>query len=296
LQQQEQLQKLVLREAGIDAPFATPEAITSGFQNVGQRFESALAGRKIELGDTFGNDIVETLKKYSNRLDTNVKPIFRAQAEGLLSEGRVIDGVRAGVLRSDIAALERSYKNDPELKRALGGLRRAVDNAIDQSIPNSVVPELRRAREQYKNLSRINEVMSKAGPQAESGLIPFTQLNNLIKQRQGTVSRGVSAASPEMSKLSQIGSQFFREPPSSGTAQRNYINALLTGGIGAGSFAAGGLPALVAALGTPYATNVLYNTPLARQFLTQQAGRRLDQVPQQFLAGGGQTTLGLLGE
>jgi hypothetical protein len=296
LQQQQQLQQKVLQEAGVDAPFATPEAIASGFQGIGKTFDDVLAGRSIQLDDKFGDSVLSSFNRYNNRLDANVRPIFKSQVEGLLSEGRAIDGVRAGVLRSDLATLERQYKGDPSLKSAIGGLRRAVDEAIDKSLPKAQVETLRRAREQYKNLSRVDEVMSRAGPQGESGMIPFSQLNNLIKQRQGSISRGVSAASPEMATLSQIGSQFFREPPSSGTAQRNYINALLTGGIGAGSFVAGGIPGLAAAVGTPLATNAIYNTPLVRQWLSQQAGRRLEDVPQRFLAGGGQAGLGLLGE
>lgn len=296
LRQQEQLQRKVLQEAGVDAPFATPEAISAGFQSIGKRFDDVLANRTVRLDDDFGESVLDAFNRYNNRLNANVRPIFKSQVEGLLSESRAIDGVRAGVLRSDLATLERQYKGDPSLRAAVGGLRKAVDGAIDRSLPQQQVAALRRAREQYKNLSRIDEVMSRAGPQAESGMIPFTQLNNLIKQRQGSISRGVSAASPEMATLSQIGSQFFREPPSSGTAQRNYINALLTGGIGAGSFVAGGIPGLAAAVGTPLATNAIYNTPLVRQWLSQQAGRRLEDVPQRLLTGGGTSALGFLGE
>lgn len=296
LQQQELLQRMALREAGIDAQYATPEIIETGFRNIGQKFDQALQGRNIRLGDDFEEIISEASKKYSNRLEANVKDIFDTLVTQLRNEPEVITGIRANNIRSDIAALERSYKNNPQLQEALGRLREAVDTSITGSVPKDVASQIKTARNQYKNLSRIDEVMSRAGGQAESGQIPFVQLNNLIKQRQGSVSRGISAATPEFQKLSQIGSQFFREPPSSGTAQRNYMTALLTGGLGAGSFMAGGLPGLAAAIGTPLATNLIYNRPLVQRMLAQQRGRALERTPQQLLTSAGTAGLGLLGQ
>jgi len=294
--QQEQLQRLALREAGIDAPLATPDAISAGFRNVGQMFDDILTGKRVELGDDFADKVVSSFQRYSDRLDANVRPIFKAQVEGLLREGKNIDGLRAGRIRSDLAELERQYKGQPSLRAAISKLREAVDDSITAALPRVEQQALKSAREQYKNLYRIDEVMSRAGPQAESGMIPFVQLNNLIKQREGSVSRGISGASPEMKKLAQIGATFFREPPSSGTAQRNYVTSLLTGGVGAGSFMAGGLPALAAAMGTPYATNLVYNQPLMQRLLSQQAGRQLEQVSPRIAAGAGTAGLGLLGQ
>jgi hypothetical protein len=296
IQQQEQLQRLVLQEAGIPGNFATADALETGFRSTGRQFDEILRGKNVELGNEFTNKVVSALDRYTNRLDANVQPIFRSQAEGLLREAGAIDGVRAGVIRSDLARLEREYKNQPSLRSALGQLREAVDDAISASLPRTQRQDLRDAREQYKNLSRLDEIMSRAGPQAESGMIPFVQLNNLIKQREGSISRGVSAASPEMRTLSQIGATFFREPPSSGTAQRSYINTLLTGGIGAGSFMAGGLPGLAAAVGTPMATNLIYNLPPMQRLLSQQAGRALETMTPQVGTAFGTAGLGLLGQ
>lgn len=296
IQQQEQLQRLVLQEAGIPGNYATADALETGFRSAGQQFEQVLQGKTVDLGKDFADKVVSSLDRYANRLDANVSPIFRAQAEGLLRESGAIDGIRAGVIRSDLARLEREYKNQPSLRAALGQLREAVDDAISASLPRAQRQDLKAARDQYKNLSRLDEIMSRAGPQAESGMIPFVQLNNLIKQREGSISRGVSAATPEMRKLSQIGATFFREPPSSGTAQRNYINTLLTGGIGAGSFMAGGLPGLAAAVGTPLATNLVYNLPPMQRLLSQQAGRALETMSPQIGTAIGTSGLGLLGQ
>lgn len=295
-QQQQSLQEQALRAAGVFAPDATPGNIAGGFSRIGQEFDQILAGRNVQFDKRFDDGVTEAIREYGNTLPRDVRGIFRGQVQELFSQPRALDGPTANNLRSNLARLEREYKNEPRLQAAIGALREQVDSAISRSLPKEARDQLRSARNQYKNLSRIDEIMSRAGPQAESGQIPFVQLNNLIKQREGSVSRGISAASPEFQKLAQIGATFFREPPSSGTAQRNYMTALLTGGIGAGSFMAGGLPGLAAAIGTPLATNLVYNRPLMQRLLAQQSGRALERVPQQALTGAATTGLGILGQ
>lgn len=292
IQQQEQLQKLALREAGIESKYATAEAIEGAFKRTGQEFDRILTGKTVNLGDEFGNTISDAVLKYGNRLDASIKPVFQAQAEGLLREPNLISGIRASNIRSDLASLERQYKSQPALVAAIGQLREAVDNSIARALTGAEKEAMTSARNQYKNLFRIDEVMSRAGPQAESGMIPFVQLNNLIKQREGSISRGISSASPEFKKLSQIGSTFFREPPSSGTSQRNYITSLLTGG----GFLAGGLPGVATTVGVPLATNVVYNLSPMQRLLSQQAGRALETMPPQIATGIGQVGVGLLGQ
>lgn len=296
LQQQQALQEQALRSAGVFAPDATPGNIAGGFSRIGQEFDQILTGRNVKFDKQFDDGLTDAIREYGNTLPRDVRGIFRGQVQELFNQPRALDGQTANNLRSNLSQLERQYKDQPRLQAAISALREQVDSAISRSLPKEARDQLRSVRNQYKNLSRIDEIMSRAGPQAESGQIPFVQLNNLIKQREGSVSRGVSAASPEFEKLAQIGATFFREPPSSGTAQRNYITALLTGGIGAGSFMAGGLPGLAAAIGTPLATNLVYNQPLMQRLLSQQAGRALERVPQQALTGAGTAGVGLLGQ
>lgn len=299
LEQQQQLQRQLLNQAGIVEDFATPAAIENAFNRTSQDFQNILVGKQVQFGANYGQRIVDTVNQYTNRLDANVKNVFINQARDLLREGQVIDGVRANTIRSDLAALERNYRNQPELKTALGKLRSAVDDAIDNSLSGAEREAMREARGQWKNLWRLDEVMNRAGAQSESGNVPFVQLNNLLKQKAGSAAKGIESATPEFKKLAQIGSQFFREPPSSGTAQRNFFNTLVTGA-GAGGLVAGGptaaLGSAAAAIGTPLIFNRLYNTPLARAWFSNQAGRNLakvDPAAQSALTGAG---LGLLGQ
>lgn len=299
LEQQQLLQRQLLNQAGIFEDFATPAAIENAFNRTSQDFQNILAGKQVQFGTNYGQRIVDTVNQYTNRLDANVKNVFINQARDLLREGQVIDGVRANTIRSDLAALERNYRNQPELRAALGSLRNTVDDAIDGSLSGAEREAMREARGQWKNLWRLDEVMNRAGAQSESGNVPFVQLNTLLKQKAGSAAKGIESATPEFKQLAQIGAQFFREPPSSGTAQRNFFTSLV-GGAGAGGLVAGGPMAAAgsaaAALATPYAANLIYNTPLMRAYLSNQLGRPIERVGpagQSALTGAG---LGLLGQ
>jgi hypothetical protein len=298
-QQQEQLQKAILGQANIIDDYATPQAIASGFKRTGNEIGNIVAGKNIDFGNTFKNEINQAVTRHSNTLDANVSPVFKNQYKDLLKEANTVNGDRANEIRSVLAKLESDYKKEPRLRAALGSLREAVDNAMERSLYGAERDALREARGVYKNLYRIDDVMSRAGPQAESGNIPFVQLNNLLKEKSGSFSRGVQSGTPEFKKLAQIGAQFFREPPSSGTAQRTFWSGLLGGGAGAGLMT-GGLTgaagALGAGVGIPYAANVLYNTPVGQAWLKNQLGRSLERVgpeAQSALTGSG---LGLLGQ
>lgn len=307
-QQQEILQRATLAQANIAGDYATPQAINDAFRRTGNDFNNILAGKNIFLDTRLESDIQNVVNRYSNRLDANVSNVFKAQADEIsrMLPSRMsgnaqvaITGEKANNIRSDLARLERSYKGNDQLRSALGGLREAIDNAMERSLSGADRQALREARGVYKNIYRLDDVMSRAGPQAESGNIPFVQLNNLLKQKSGSVSRGGESATPEFKKLAQIGSQFFREPPSSGTAQRTFWTGLLGGGTGAGLMA-GGLTgaagALGAGIGIPYGANILYNTRAGQAYLRNQLGRPIEEVSpaaRSALTGAG---LGLLGQ
>jgi len=298
IEQQQQLQRQILNQAGVFEDFATPAAIENAFNRTSQNFDNILTGKQVQFGPSYGQRIVDTVNEYTNRLDANVKSVFINQARDLLREGQVIDGIRANKIRSDLAKLERDYRDQGQLKSALGQLRRTVDDAIDNSLSGAEREAMREARGEWKNLWRLDEVMNRAGAQSESGNIPFVQLNNLLKQKAGSAAKGIESATPEFKQLAQIGAQFFREPPSSGTAQRNFFSSLV-GGAGAGGLVAGGPMAAAgsaaAALATPYAANLIYNTPLMRAYLSNQLGRPIERVGPAAQSALTQTGLGILG-
>ena len=292
MQQQELLQKQLLGQAGIVDNYATPEAIKGGFARAGQDFENLLTGKQIQFGSNYGKRIVDTVNEYTNNLDANVKSIFINQARDLLREGQIIDGTRANIIRSSLAELERNYRNEPRLSAALGKLRSTVDDAIENSLSASEREAIRDARNRYKNLSRLEEIMlERSGPQSESGLVPFVQLKNMLNQK------GERSATPEFRKLAEIGSQFFRDTADSGTAQRAFWSGVT--GLSGGSLMAGGpmaaLGTAATGVGIPLAVNIAYNKLLPKAYTANQLGRPIERVSPAAQSALTQTGLGILG-
>lgn len=293
--QQQQMNRMMLETGNVaDQPLATTEVINKGFEDISQKFSDAVSGQRIKFDQPMRSDVAKTVADYSNRLDENVRPMFLRQANALLKGVREVDGTFAQNVRSDLAKLERDNASNPALASALGKLREAVDDAMTRSLPGDKAKILSEARGEWKNLLRIDEVMSRGGLAQDSGNIPVAAM------RGNVASKG---ATPELETLSRIGSVFMREPPNSGTAGRqqvaNAITAASMVGGGAAGYGVGGpaglLSGVAAPLVAPYAANVLYNNPLMRGYLSNQVGRKIEErVTPAFVRMGTQAGLGLL--
>ena len=286
--QQELFNEQVMRAGGVASKEITPEVLESGFQTVGSKIGNVVSGKTIDFDSTLKKEIDDIVTKYSNTLDVNVRPVFSAQAEGIKRNIGQVGGDFAQNVRSELATLERNYAAQPRLSDALGGLREAVDDAIERSLPRVDAVALKTARGEYKNLKRIEEAYNRGGVQAAAGSISPVALRQTVKR----------GATKELETLARGGDVFLRELPQSGTAPRQNVYNLLTGAAGGAGLIAGGLPGLAAGLGAtvagPYAANVAYNNPLVRKWLENQLGRRLEQVSPQLTRGATMGGLSLL--
>ena len=284
--QQEMFNEQVLRAAGVTGNEITPEVIELGKQTIGGGVGNLIRGKPISFDQTLVGEIDDALKRHSNTLDINIRPVFRAQASAIKNAAGTVDGDFAQNVRSELLRLERNYASQPTLSGALSDLREAVDNAIQRSLPKQEAQELRTLRGQYKNLMRVEEAYNRGGAQAAAGGISPVALRQTVKR----------GATKELETLARGGDVFLRELPQSGTAPRQNVYNILTGAAGGAGLISGGLPGLAAGLGAtvagPYAANVAYNNPLVRRYLENQLGRRLEQVSPQVTRA---ATLGALG-
>jgi hypothetical protein len=284
--QQEMFNEQVLRASGVAGREITPEVLESGFNDIGGRIGGVVTGKTINFDKTLVGEVDDAIRRYSNTLDVNVRPVFKAQAEAIKKSAGSVGGDFAQNVRSELVTLERNYASQPRLAAALGRLRESVDSAMQRSLPQADAAALKYARGQYKNLKRVEEAYNRGGAQAAAGGISPVALRQTVKR----------GATPELETLARGGDVFLRELPQSGTAPRQNVYNMLTGAAGGAGLMAGGLPGLAAGLGAtvagPYAANVAYNNPLIRKYLENQLGRRLEQVSPQFTRA---TTLGALG-
>lgn len=247
--QQKAFNSAISKTIGEDSNKITPEVIDSAFNNIGGKFDSALAGRKVSISDDHINQLIGLENEAQNSITNDHADLVRKNINRIfqdLSADGTVPGEKLGSLRSDLSKIARNTDNDAS--PFIGKLANIVADISVDGAPDAA-KILNVARSQYKNLMTILPLASKN----PHGDIPASQLLNNVRNNFNDFARGGGG---QLGDLARIGRVFLRESiPDSGTAQRamvyKTIEALGTAGAGA---AAGGLPGAVAAVAAPVAT------------------------------------------
>lgn len=283
--QQTAINREVASTFGSTANEITPKVIDDSFESLGKQFDAFTQNKTIDTGSVFKNEVQQILNEYSKTIDANIKPILVNQAKGLLKLAPQTSGDDLQKLRSTLSRLERTKKDDPELNAALSRLRESVDDAIERSLPAAEAEGLRTARNQYRNLNIVSQSLG-TGAEAQAGNVSLKNIANVLSNRDRVgYARGRGGQLEELSRISGI----IANPPSSGTAERTYLQGLLspqtmtqTAG-GAFGYSLGGVPGAVAGyLLAPGAANLAYNNPLVRSYLLNQAAAPLERAIPSF--------------
>lgn len=277
--QRQGFNRAVLSRAGVAADDASPDTVQRAFQHAGQRFDDLAARTTVTADQRFANDVQRVATDYGRRLETDVAPVFQSYLDDLapiLQAAQTpganprIAGDVYGRIRSDITTRMRETPNLP-LRRALGGLVESLDDAMERSTSGALRGEWQEARRQYQALMTVDKAMQ-GGTQAGrgSGDIPFGALTGAVKSGDRV---GYARGRGQLNELARVGDYIAARVPNSGTPERAGWTNMLTGGalFGGGMASGIGLPAAVAATAMPWAASRLYNTPLARAYLTNQA-------------------------
>lgn len=177
----------------------------------------------------------------------------------------------------------RALATNNEYGRYFGQIRSAMDDAFRSQLPGTEGQAFRDLSGQYSNIKTIADAMGGAGAVTKRGDISPAQLESALTKRVGREGKALGRGG-DLNDLVSIGRQFVSENiPNSGTAQRQFIQSLITGGGGAGVGAAGAMatgndPLKGAAVGagvtaggllTPRAIQLLMNSPAGQRYLTQ---------------------------
>lgn len=299
--------RAVLKRAGVDATKATPEVIDDAFRLAGQSFDDLIARTpEIALRPQFFDKIDDVVASYGKRLPRDVSNVFRSYVNDLNTARQaatqpgsrsLIDGGTYKRIYSDLSRSIRNASND-ELASALTKLRGALDDEMLAAVPKGLASEWKDVRRAYATLTAVAKAMAKGGQTADTtGNIPFGAFKNEVRRGDPT---GYARGRGQLNELARIGSFLADKVPDSGTAPRQFIQNLFTGGGVMGGAAAGGVPGaaagLVASLATPAAAYGALNNPVTRWWMTNQlaagmgpsggayggilSGRTLDQIKQ----------------
>lgn len=284
-QQSQAFNRAVTNTFGENAPKLTPEVMARARDRIGASFDDVAARTPaIHADQTFMTDIQKVIQNAGAAVtEPEMKPIFN-QVQNVLGKfqqnGGAITGQQFQALTKSGTPLAEAINSDnSNIANAAKNIKDALVDAMERSAPPEVAQQLQQAKLQWKNLRTVEDLAAKASTGDVSPALLKGRVNANNKGTYGAAYGGGG----DLNELANIGQRFLKEPPSSGTAERSGILAMLSaGGAGAESMLAyhNPLMALYAA-GVPIATlaagratgGVLRSEALANSLLNRSLGR-----------------------
>ena len=168
--------------------------------------------------------------------------------------------------------------------RPYGQIRKALDTAFREQLSGADKPLVEDATRKYANVKTIIDAMGGAGKLPATGQVSPAQLSAALGRAMGR--EGKALGRGDLNELARVGQVFVKDQvPNSGTAQRQLIQGLLTGGggatVGGGTAYALGKDPLegaaygagigASALAAPRIAQMLMNSPAGQAYLTKGA-------------------------
>jgi len=271
--QRKALNEKIMATTGVRADDVTPETLNEVSETLGKEFENLISLTNVRLDKKFFDEIETVAKGYARRLKTDVKPVFQSYVDDIkeikkelrkkdpFSKSIALDGELYQRISSDIRKQARQT-NDSDLRYALNGIVRHLDNMMERSMGPDTAAAWRDLRNRYRNFTIIEDA-ARRGTQAErvAGDAPISGLRTSVV---GADKKGYAKGRGDLNTLSRVGDLLgASRPPDSGTQMRQLIERLLTAGpiTGAGgALMLGADPGTVATL-----TALTYGLPKAAQ-------------------------------
>lgn len=241
---QRQFTEAAMRRAGA-GPNAAPEVLADNQVRLGAQFDAIAARNSVAADPQLAHDLGTTLREYDRVLPAAQREIVGNLATDIVDRFTAGGGRMAGAdyqaARSRLSRMANSARvNDPDFAEALRGLRDTLDNGFRRSVNPTDAALLDQTRTQYAAQKVLEKTASKAGEAAAEGQVVPSALRNAVASgnNRGAYARGEG----QFAELARAGSGIMAPLPNSGTAQRNLITLLATGGGGVlGGVSSGGL-------------------------------------------------------
>ncbi len=209
-----------MRRAGDNLPDATPEVLKGNQQRLVQEVEDLTARNTLKPDNKFITDLSDSVKVYRNVPDSQQRAMVQGYIDDIIPHVKAgsMSGVEYQKMRSRLG--DQSYRlrdADPDLSQVLGGMKRALDDAMGRSIAPADRAAWEKFRLQYGAQKDIEKSASKAGDAVTEGQIPPANLRNTVSAKnRGAYARGEG----QFSELARAGAGIMNPLPNSGTAQR----------------------------------------------------------------------------
>lgn len=236
----EQFTRAALSRAGINADRATDQAIDRGFRDNSARFNHLAAQTEIRGDRQLAQDLHDVQMEYWQQTQPSqrrpyIETTINETADAIVANQGRLDGRTYQQLRSRIARFERET-TDTDYRRALGGIRNALDDAMERTLqatnPN-LMGEWRNVRNEFRNLLVIERAATGGSAAAKQELLsPAAIRQAIVAQDRRDYARGRG----DYNQLARAGEAILTPLPQSGTAPRaattHPIRSLIGGNIG----------------------------------------------------------------
>jgi len=292
--QQQAFNQAVLSRAGINDNLATPDVLAAAKSNIGEKLGDYANNYGLDFAQGLStklDDIVKDAQSHlppdqSNKLlgtINQMKGQFTALNDPANPANSIMPGVAYQGWREPLRQLA---KGADATSMYYTKIRNAMDDAFWNQLPDTAdAAGLKTLRQQYANLKTVINSMSGNSPSTLAGNVSPAQLGMALSQ--GIGKEGKALGRGDLNDLVRAGNLFVRpQIPDSGTAQRQLIQSLLTGGAGGlgGAGIAGatghdpiegalyGAGITGAGLVAPRVIQSALNSPVTQKYLTSQAG------------------------
>lgn len=267
-----------LKKAGLSGDDISPAVREAAEEQFGKRFEGLAAGEIVKIDEKVLRVLSNVESNQLKKLPTNVKPIVESYMDDILNAGGKITGEAYQAARSQLSQQARSMAvSDPFTANTLRTLRNALDDAAERSLPAAKKGLWKDLNRQYSNYKIIQKTAASTSKDSLEGVLsPRALLQNIETANKTKGQKGYG----ELYDLARSGSSVLADAvPDSGTAQRQLVQSILTGG-GLGLGAGGAtyyathdpekaLAAAVISLGGPSAVQAVMNSAAGKRYLTK---------------------------
>lgn len=197
----------------------TPEAVNAAKQAVGQQFQTLPGTTTVGVDQTLAQRLIGVEQNHYRNLSPDQRSIVKTYIDDILNFGPTgMPGDIYQKARSRIGARAASTQ-DSELKTALTGVQKALDDAFSRSATPATNDAYALARQQWGAIKDLGPLANVDG--------------KLSGARAATAAKDAPVGSP-LRDVAELGAKM-RSPPNSGSAQRWFYQTLLTGGLGGGA-------------------------------------------------------------
>jgi hypothetical protein len=254
--QSEGLGRAAMGSMGAEGSAVTPEAVQAAKRALGDVFQNTPKGQTVAIDQTVAERLIGVEQNHLKNLSPDQRSIVQQYVSDILAHGE--NGMPGDVYqkaRSRIAARANSTQ-DSELKTALTGIYKTLDDAFVASASPEASAAMKTARGQW---------------QAAKTLEPMAQESGVLSPAR--VANGAKGMPGQLGDLAKLGSKM-KGLPDSGTAQRLFYQQLLSGGGGAAYGLYTGDPMEGMKAGLAMSGGQLAGPWLASQMLTREPTKK----------------------